>query len=314
LDDFSFSARRPRASNTFGMSLRFSIIISSAHEPRTIGSAVAAVAKQCDPRATEIIVVAPDIETLNAAKEQQAKYPHLRLLQDQGKGKPAALNLAMDHARGEFLVLTDGDVVVADDAFPYLFEPLRHPSVGAVSGRPVPQNPRSTRFGFWAHFLTDAADHVRKNRIQQLAPIECSGYLMVVQKSLLEKLPEDTFADDPVLTFMVLKKGKTIAYAPEAKVRVKYPTHGRDWVLQKTRSIGGYVQEYVSQHEDRMRSFRREIAGLGFALRYPRSVREVVWMGELFVVRLVVWILAFIRVRIQHKSIAQLWKRVDTTK
>ena len=86
-----------------------SVIITTYKEPGTIARAIEAVAEQKLPD-SEIIVVAPDMETLKEASKLRVKYKNLRLVQDAGKGKPAALNLAVSKAKGDILVLTDGDV------------------------------------------------------------------------------------------------------------------------------------------------------------------------------------------------------------
>ena len=54
-------------------------------------------------------------------------------------------------------MLSDGDVVIGEDALQPLLAPFADPGVGAVTGRPVSASPRDTMLGYWSHLLTDSA-------------------------------------------------------------------------------------------------------------------------------------------------------------
>src|SRR5512141_2581502 len=83
-----------------------SILITAYREPTTIGRAIEALQPQMNGMIAELIVICPDDETAEAA----ATYPDVLILRDPGKGKPAALNLGLEKARGQIVVMTDGDV------------------------------------------------------------------------------------------------------------------------------------------------------------------------------------------------------------
>src|SRR3989344_5336520 len=98
-----------------------SIIITAFKEPRTIGKAIEAFAKQKYP-GSEIIVTAPDEETLNEARKLKKKYKNMVLVKDKGNGKSAAMNLAVKKAKGNILVFSDGDIHVSSDSLKNLIE------------------------------------------------------------------------------------------------------------------------------------------------------------------------------------------------
>ncbi len=238
------------------------------------------------------------------------------MLQDPGRGKPAALNLGLERARGEIIVMTDGDVYVGEGALPALLAPFDDPQTGVVSGRPISLNPRSTLLGYWSHLLTDAGAHAE--RAQRDAAGEffvASGYLYAVRAGLVKHIPEDALAEDAVVSHMVGEQGYRVRYAPEARVYVKYPTTYADWLKQKVRSAGGYAQPVIARSPLRMRSFWHEVAaGTGRALRYPRSLREFVWTLALFAARLHLWLRIFWQVRVRQRPLSELWQRVESTK
>jgi cellulose synthase/poly-beta-1,6-N-acetylglucosamine synthase-like glycosyltransferase len=287
-----------------------SIIITAKREAQTVGRAIEAVRAQGIAEPFEILVVCPDSPTAKAALQ----YPQVRHVKDQGLGKPAALNDALRSARGEVVVLTDGDVFLEQGAVTALLAALKSPAVGAVSGRPVSRNARNTLFGYWSHLLTDAADAVRRKRAARGQYLDCSGYLYAVRAGIIKNIPRDALSEDAVISSTLWHAGFKIAYAPSAKVWVQYPTTWSDWVRQKRRSTAGYTQRRLFPAHARMRTFFRELRGTGFALAYARNVRELGWSTLLLGARLWLWTQVFFAMRIQRRSPRSLWTRVETTK
>lgn len=292
-----------------------SIVVTAYREAATVGRAIDALLGQPIPASYELLVVCPadDDETAAVA----AGYSQVRLVRDAGRGKPAALNLALQKARGDVVVLTDGDVWVASDAVARLLAAFDDPRVGIATGRPISASPRDTMLGYWSHLLTDAGAHrARLRRDASDAFLVCSGYLYALRRDLYRPLPEDALADDAVLSGDVWDQGALTRYVPEALVYVKYPATYRDWVAQKVRSAGGYVQPCAAT-ATQMRSFRREALdgrSAWAALTYPRSVREFAWTLALFVARLHVWARILIDVRLRRRSHRDIWQRIESTK
>mgnify|MGYP001599410932 CR=1 FL=1 len=61
--------------------MAISVIITAFKEPRTIGKAISAIEKQISKKA-EILVVAPDKETLEAAKKVSIKNKQIKILKN----------------------------------------------------------------------------------------------------------------------------------------------------------------------------------------------------------------------------------------
>jgi cellulose synthase/poly-beta-1,6-N-acetylglucosamine synthase-like glycosyltransferase len=295
--------------------MALSVIITAFREPGTVGRAVEAFLPQLPPDA-ELLVVCPDPETTAVARAWADRDPRVRHVTDPQRGKPAALNWGLARARGELVVLSDGDVFVAPDALASLVAPFEDPAVGAVSGRPVSLSPRGTVLGYWSHLLTEAGAHqTRLARDRAGAFLVCSGYLFAFRRALVTRVPEDALAEDAVLSHLIARQGYRVRYAPRARVFVKYPTTYRDWLRQRVRSAGGYAQKYVRQSPVRMRSARLEILhGTPLALRYPRNAREFLWTLLLFAARLHLWLLVWVNVRLLRRPLTALWQRVETTK
>ncbi|GCF06990.1 glycosyltransferase [Dictyobacter arantiisoli] len=302
-----------------------SCILTAYQEPRTVGVSIKALLEQDWPEAYEILVVCPDTETATVVRIFTECYPQVRQLIDTGEGKPAALNLALKHIRGHICVFSDGDVLVQENAIAELLAPFEQPECGAVTGRPISANPRTSCFGYWSHLLTDAGAHyIRTRNAQQRRYLDCSGYLYAARSFLLTAMPLETLADDAYISQLVWQQGYVLAYAPEARVAVRYPTTYKDWLLQKVRSSAGAAmtppplhpndQRYVRPPEH-MRSFQREaLTGLYSALTYAQSWHEQWWTCCLLIARIHLWLCVWLELHIKHRSRQDIWQRVETTK
>jgi cellulose synthase/poly-beta-1,6-N-acetylglucosamine synthase-like glycosyltransferase len=308
------------------MALGLSIIITAFREEKTVGQAVEAFLRELTEVAgagpssgsissVELIVVCPDPGTTAVVEEYTADYPFVRHVADPQRGKPAALNIGLQAVNGDIVVLSDGDVFIDERALEPLLAPFRDSQVGAVSGHPVSVNSRASLLGYWSHLLTDSAHGMRLARDRAARFILCSGYLFAFRRRLIDQVPVDALAEDAVVSHRIAQQGYRIRYAPEARVRVRYPTSYSDWLRQKTRSAGGYAQAYVRRSPFRMRSAWLEIStGTVLALQYPRSTREFLWTLLLFGARLHLWLLVLIKVRLLRRPLDALWKRVESTK
>ena len=285
-----------------------SIIITAFKEPRTIGKAVEAVEFGTKGIGHETIVIAPDKETLNVAKKAGAK-----IIKDSGRGKSAALNLAVSKARGEILVLTDGDVHVSENAVNELVEKMKDERTGAVTGKPVSVNSKKDKFGFWAYLLTRTADKRRKRALREGKKFFCSGYLFAIRKKFFPKLQEDLLSEDGYISHKVYEQGFKIGYADKAEVYVKYPDNFRDWINQKKRSAGGYNQIRKLLGVE-MRSFRKESSGAFDVLEEVKGIKELFWLFDLFLSRVYLWLLIYRDINVKKKNHKEIWKRIESTK
>ncbi len=290
------------------------VLLTAYKEARTIGQAMAAILPQL-PAGSELLVIAPDAETTAVVQQYASQDPRIKAIQDLGQGKPAALNLGLQHAQYDLVLLSDGDVFVQDTAVAHLLEPFSNPQVGAVTGRPISNSPRDTKLGYWSHLLVAAAHQTRLARDAEVQFLLCSGYLFAFRKTILSHIPEDALAEDAFISHHIAQQGYKIRYAPAAEVYIKYPSNYADWLRQKVRSAGGYAQDYVRNSPFAMRSAKLEVQkGSLFALKFAQSPREFFWTVQLFLARLHLWGLVFWHVRIRKRPLTELWQRVESTK
>ena len=96
-----------------------SIVITSFKEPKTIGKAIESFLNQQIKEKYEILVCAPDKETLDVARKYSQKNKKVKIFKDPGKGKMFALNLLFKKIKSEILVFSDGDVFVQKNSFKF---------------------------------------------------------------------------------------------------------------------------------------------------------------------------------------------------
>ena len=289
-----------------------SVIITAYKEPKTIAKAISSITSQIS-KSDEVLVVAPDKETLDIALNLSKKDGRIKIVKDEAKGKPVAMNLAVKKAKGDILVWTDGDISINKDAIKKITNQLNDKEIGAVTGRPVSKDKINNKFGFWAYMLSNIAHEQRLKQSASNKRIFCSGYLFAIRKELMPQLPEELLSEDGYISHLVYKKGFKIAYSPESLAYVSYPKNFKDWIKQKKRSVGGYNQNYKLL-KVKIRSFSGESKNFRQLFRYIRNPKELLWLFELFIARLYLWGLIYWDINIKNKKREEIWLRVESTK
>ncbi len=284
--------------------MNFSVLITTSGK-EDINKAIKSFSSYKVP----IYIVTPnkDLELKNKSLEVKT----IKIIQDKGKGKPQALNLAFSKIKEEIIFLTDGDVYVSNNALKEITK-LFDSKTGLVTGKVISVNNRNSMLGFWSHFLVFAANSMREEKNRNGEYFEGTGYLMAVRKSLIGKIPKDIFSEDGYISYKIYTKGYKIRYTDKAKVYVKYPTTISDWLKQKRRSTGGYTQKYI---EVKTRSFKKEaIGGIKLFFKYPKNIKEYYYLMCLFLMRIYLWLIITIDIRIRKLKFKDIWVRVESTK
>ena len=282
------------------------LVITAFKEPNIIAAVEAALGQKTECK-YNVLVSAPDDETLEKVKD----YP-IFIYKDAGKGKSYALNDIFKQSDSDILILTDGDVTISDNAVEEILKMFEDPKVGCVTGCPVPIEDRSTKYGYWANFLFDAAHDLRKKSYEQGKFIECSGYLFAFRRNIIDKIPLDV-SEDAVIPYYFWQKGYKVGYAENALVYVKNADNWTDWIKQKTRTSKAHskLDRYVdTKKTKRVKSFGTEVKGIFNLISYPESVKEAWWSMHLALARLYMWL----KVALGKKDYGDGWESIASTK
>ncbi|MHC1716556.1 MAG: glycosyltransferase family 2 protein [Candidatus Dojkabacteria bacterium] len=311
-----------------------SVIIPSFKEPKTIGRCISCIVSNKYSGIThpfEIIQVSPDSLTLKLGKKEAKKLKLSKKeyiqIKDTRRGKPYALKMAIKRAKGDIIIFTDGDTYFGKNAVEELLKPFEIQSVGGASGRPKSFEEKNNQYAYWGNLLSDSAHHRRSKLMRQVEGKDyflsektffpMSGYIMAIRKMDF-KIPSNVLSDDAYISYVIRNLGFDIAYAPEAICYVKYPSNFKDYLKQKVRSLGGFVQLKklgVFKKDRQSRSFFIELGYTFFALGYAKNFREFCWSLLLFPARLITWIMILWEREILRKDMPKTgWERIESTK
>jgi ADP-heptose:LPS heptosyltransferase/glycosyltransferase involved in cell wall biosynthesis len=295
---------------------RITFLITSFNESKTIGKAVEALLNQKTQYDYDILVSAPDDETLNIVKDYAKKNKNVGIFKDPGKGKSFALNLIFKKIKTDILVLTDGDVYISKNSLEEISNLFLDPEIGCLTGRPIPRENRKTMWGYWSNFLFDSAHKLRKQAFEKNKFIECSGYLFAFRKEFIGKIPLDV-AEDTIIPYFFWEKGFRIGYAENAKVYVKNVNNWKEWIQQKVRTSKAH--ETLNKYVDivttpKVKSFKTELKGIIWLLIYFKNIKEFFWSILLLLARIYMWFLVFLETKFKGIHYGDAWKRVDSTK
>jgi len=291
------------------------IVITSFKEPKT-GRAIEAILNQKIKNPFKIIVSSPDKETQNIVKKYSKKNKKVSLFKDPGKGKNLALNILFKKLKSNILIFTDGDVSVGEEAINEIVKMFNDSSVGCVTGRPVPEESRNTKYGYWANFLFKEANKMRKNSFKNNDFLECSGYLFAFRNNIVDSFPLDT-AEDTIIPYYFWEKGYKIGYADNAEVYIKNVDNWKEWIKQKIRTSMSHeiLNKYANtQITPRTKTFFNETKGALNLFSYANNFKELLWSFNLVFARLYMWTSVLFKAKIMGKRHADAWERVESTK
>jgi ADP-heptose:LPS heptosyltransferase/glycosyltransferase involved in cell wall biosynthesis len=292
------------------------LIITAFNEPNTIGRAIESALNQKTDRKFDIVVSAPDEPTLEVARSFAKTHQNLSVFKDPGKGKSLALNMLFNKLKSDILILTDGDVYISSNAVEEILNKFEDPEVGCVTGKPVPMEGKTTKYGYWANFLFDSAHLWRAQGEGKRNFIECSGYLFAFRKNKVGEIPLDV-AEDTVIPYLFWEKGYRIGYADKAEVYVKNVDNWRDWVKQKTRTSKAHetLHKYVDvTTTPRVKTFTNESKGIINLLTYPKNISQMFWTFQLAIARLNMWGNVFLDTKLKNSHYQDAWERAESTK
>jgi len=305
--------------------MNISVVITSYNEPNTIGKAISQILKSSTEN-LELIIVAPDDQTINSAKSEISKYKNFKrfkILKDKGIGKPSAINLGVKNASGDILVFTDGDMYIDDNAIPLLLKGFAGERVAGVSGHPVSLDDRNTFWGFSSHLFCYGA-HIMRARPERASPkttsSPMSGYLYAIKMTDSTKklfpIPTDIRAEDAYISKKITEMGYKINYVPDALAYVKFPKNLSDWIKQKKRSLGGNIQiqkRATLISKGCQRGIIQDISNALIPIRFASSIKEYLYLLGIYPLRLYLWLIIYIQHHKNNYSTGR-WEQIKSSK
>jgi peptidoglycan/xylan/chitin deacetylase (PgdA/CDA1 family)/glycosyltransferase involved in cell wall biosynthesis len=250
-----------------------SVIVPAYNEAANIAATVRSLLASDYPQ-VEVVVVDDGSTDGTADIVERLRLPNVLVVRQENAGKPAALNTGIQYARGEIFILVDGDTVFEPDAVGLLVQPLRDPSVGAVSGNTKVAN-RGGLLGRWQHveYVIGFNLDRRMFDIAQCMPT-VPGAIGAFRRATVADVggvSTQTLAEDTDFTMAIIRAGWRVVYAPDAIAWTEAPASLRQLWRQRYRWCYGTLQAMWKHRRsvvERGASGRLGRRGLGYLLLF----------------------------------------------
>jgi peptidoglycan/xylan/chitin deacetylase (PgdA/CDA1 family)/glycosyltransferase involved in cell wall biosynthesis len=221
-----------------------SVIVPAYNESANIAATVRSLVGSDYPR-LEVIVVDDGSTDGTAAVVERLRLPGVSVIRQANAGKPAALNAGIARARGDLLVLVDGDTVFEPDAVGRLVQPLRDPDVGAVSGNTKVANRRGL-LGRWQHLEYVIGFNLDRRMfdVARCMPT-VPGAIGAFRRAAVVDVggvSAQTLAEDTDITMALIRAGWRVVYTPDAVAWTEVPASLKQLWRQRYRWCYGTMQ------------------------------------------------------------------------
>ncbi len=184
----------PRRVKCGGDTPNVSIIIAAYNEAEVITNKLDNLLKLDYPRQQlEIIVASDGSDDGTNELVLRFKAPEVRLLALPRQGKNLTVNAAVASAKGDILVFSDADSMLAPDALRHLVAPFADPEVGGVGGDYRHANNGVEAAGERAYWNYDRILKEMQSRAGSVTSV--SGALYAIRRSLHTPLPSGVTDD-----------------------------------------------------------------------------------------------------------------------
>jgi len=219
--------------------LRVSVVIPTYNEEKTIIKKLDNTIELNYPKKDmEVVIIdCSDDETPNLIAERLRDEGEIRLLldhEDERRGLPYGLNKGYSMATGEIIVKTDCDAMLDRDALKHALSSFEDERVGCVTGRAVPIGSESEE----SYRGLNLKIQLLESRID--STIIAHGPFTAFRRRLLQRIDDDSLADDSELSLKIRKQGYRSILNPDVVFYEKTSEEGR--AEQKTRRASGLVR------------------------------------------------------------------------
>lgn len=195
----------------------------------------------------EIIVIdsGSTDNTVEKIREYSSRHPEMNielLKEEKRQGKSKGLNLALKHAKGEVIVVSDADCFWSSDILEKALPYLANLSVGAIVGREVILNRDRSWVTKNEALYRDLTSVIRIGESKFYATIIFEGGFSAYKRAFLEEFDCETGADDTGTALRVIQKNVRTILVPEASFFTAFPTSWKGKITIKTRRASQLVR------------------------------------------------------------------------
>jgi peptidoglycan/xylan/chitin deacetylase (PgdA/CDA1 family)/GT2 family glycosyltransferase len=227
-----------------------SVVVPAFNEKETIEATVRSLVNGVHP--VEVVVVDDGSTDGTADIVEGLGLAGVRVVRQENRGKPAALNTGVAAAAHDVVVMMDGDTVFEPTTVRNLVAPLADPGIGAVAGNARVAD-RGRLISRWQHIEYVIGFNIDR-RVQDRwgAMTTVPGAVGAFRRSALEDVggvSADTLAEDTDLTIAIARAGWRVVYEPRARAWTEAPaTFGQLWRQRYRWSYGTMQSLWKHRH------------------------------------------------------------------
>jgi len=201
----------------------------------------------------EILVVDSSTDlTPIIVKEYEKRYKNIKLIrEDMRRGKASAINYAISHAHGEFIVVTDANAFVDKHSLRMMIQHFIDRDIGAVEANFVISNAQQSIIASKESDFRRFENLLRTIESLIDSTVGVVGELSIFRRDIITNLKFDTnsLAEDLEISIRIRKNGLKILHESNAVVYENAPLTIKEGIIQKKRRTIGTIQSLV-KHKD----------------------------------------------------------------
>ncbi len=172
-----------------------------------------------------------------------SEYPEVDVLfSPERKGKTAALNRGVPFVKTPYVIFTDANTMLNDQAIKEIVRRFSNPKVGCVAGEKrveirTDQGATAGEGIYWKY-----ESKLKEWDYRLYSAVGAAGELFAIRTELFEQMPNDTLLDDFILSLRIAQKGNSIAYCKEAYAVESASLNMKEEEKRKVRIAAGGLQ------------------------------------------------------------------------
>lgn len=220
------------------------IVIPAHDEASTIAETVRSCAAQTHP-VDQIIVVADNCADATAERAFDAGAV---VLEGNGGSKAAAQNLALPKISSDVVLAIDGDATLSSTSVAAMMRTMRAGHAGTCPAA-LPCDTATAYSQYRTIYHAVSNGWMRRAQDLLGRQLVLSGMANCHRTDVLREVggfPERTITEDFDLTWQLHRRGRAVAFTPEARVYTREPTSLRELLDQMHRWTSGFAQTVVA--------------------------------------------------------------------
>lgn len=190
-----------------------------------------------------IVIESGSIDETRLIIESQFRNSVTLLTEQERHGKAHAINLGLQKSKGEIIILTDGTTRYDRDTIKQLIHSFTDSAIGAVSATYNVPNKEESHVAESEHQFWSYKDEIRILESSTHSTSWLSGEACAFRSKIIERVHEDTLADDSNIALQVISKGYRVIVNQNAQFAERSPTQFFDYFrIKSRRALGGLIE------------------------------------------------------------------------